>query len=102
MGLTLKGLIIRKYNPEQNHLTAIFFLIAINSMQGWTATTRHGVTRKRNTKKLKHRKSVQKEPTVQICLLIIDLKPFRSCVKGKHSIGSEFQGLAVRGKKLLT
>ena len=23
-------------------------------MQGWTATTRHGVTRKRSTKRLKH------------------------------------------------
>ena len=32
----------------------IFFLIGIHSMQGWTATTRHGVTRKRSTKRLKH------------------------------------------------
>ena len=31
-----------------------FFLIGIHSMQGWTATTRHGVTRKRSTKRLKH------------------------------------------------
>ena len=31
-----------------------------------------------------------------------DLKPSRSQVKGKHSIGIEFQSLAVRGKKLLT
>ena len=30
----------------------IFFLIGIHSMQGWTATTRHGVTRKRSTKRL--------------------------------------------------
>ena len=27
------------------------FLIGIHSIQGWTATTRHGVTRKRRTKK---------------------------------------------------
>ena len=32
-----------------------FFSIGIHSMmQGWTATTRHGVTRKRSTKRLKH------------------------------------------------
>ena len=30
------------------------------------------------------------------------LKPLRSHVKGKHSIGTELQGLSVRGKKLLT
>ena len=28
-----------------------FFLIGIHSMQGWTATTRHGVTRKKKRKK---------------------------------------------------
>ena len=47
-------------------------------------------------------KSVQKEPTVKMCLLILDLKQFRSQVKRKHSIGREFQSLAVRRKKLLT
>ena len=31
-----------------------FFLIGIHSMQGWRATTRHGVARKRSTKRLKH------------------------------------------------
>ena len=31
-----------------------FFLIGIHSMQGWTATTGHGITRKRNTKRLRH------------------------------------------------
>ena len=31
-----------------------FFLIGIHSMQGRTATTRHGVTRKKSTKRLKH------------------------------------------------
>ena len=30
----------------------IFFLIGIHSMQGWTATTRHGVTRKEAQKRL--------------------------------------------------
>ena len=30
------------------------FLIEIHSMQGWTATTKHGVTWKRSTKRLKH------------------------------------------------
>ena len=31
----------------------LFFLIGLDSMQGWTATTRHGVTRKGSTKRLK-------------------------------------------------
>ena len=30
------------------------FLIGIHSMQGWTATTSHGVTRKWSIKRLKH------------------------------------------------
>ena len=30
---------------------------------------------------------------------MLDLKPFRSYIKGKHSIGREFQSLAVQGKK---
>ena len=42
-----------------------------------------------------YRKSVQKEPTVKRCLLILDLKPLKSQVKGKHFIGREFQSLAV-------
>ena len=33
-------------------------------------------------------------------MLILDLKSFRSQVKGKHSIQGEFQSLAVNGKKL--
>ena len=36
------------------HLCVYFFNIGIHSMQGLTATTRHGVTRKRNTKRLRH------------------------------------------------
>ena len=32
---------------------------------------------------------------------ILDLKPLRSSVKGKHSIGREVQSLAVRGQKLV-
>ena len=59
-------------------------------MQGWTANTMHGVTRKKEYKKIKaYRKSLYKEPTVDMCLLILDLKPLRSKVKGKHSIGRE-------------
>ena len=32
----------------------IYILTGIHSMQGWTATARHGVTRKRNTKRLRN------------------------------------------------
>ena len=41
-------------------------------MQDQPATTRHGVTRKGNTKR--YMKSVQKEPAVKRRLLILDLK----------------------------
>ena len=64
---------------------------------------RHGVTRKKKHKQIKaYRKSVQKESTVKKCLLILELKLFRSQVKGKHSIGRDYQSLTVRGKKPLT
>ena len=49
-----------------------------------------------------YRISLYKEPTVKGCLLIPELKSFRLLVKGKHSIRRNFQGLAVRGKKLFT
>ena len=60
-------------------------LIGISSMQGWAATTRLGVTRKRSTKGLKHKGylfkkdlhlkyiSYYKERTVKRYLLILDL-----------------------------
>ena len=57
--------------------------------------------KKREHKKIRaYRKSLYKEPKVNRCLLILDLKPLGSKVKGKHSLGGEFQNLAVRGKKL--
>ena len=72
-------------------------------MQGWTATRRHPVTRKRSSKRLKHAENLfRKKLQLKTCLLILDLKTLRSLVKGKHSIGREFQSIAVRGKKLLT
>ena len=40
-------------------------------------------------------KDAQKDYNIQEICLILDLKPFRSCVKGKHFLGTEFQGLAV-------
>ena len=56
-----------------------FFLIGIHSMQGCTAITWHGVTKKKKHRKIKaYRKSVQKETTVKRCLLILDLKPLRT------------------------
>ena len=59
--------------------------------------------KKKKYKKIKaYGKSLDKEPAVNRCLLILDLKPFRLQVKGKHSIGIEFQSLAEREKKLLT
>ena len=37
-----------------------------------------------------------------MCLLIQDLESFILYLKGKHSIGKELHGLAVRGEQLLT
>ena len=41
------------------------FFIGIHSMQGWTATTRHAVTRKTSTKRLTHTKSLYRK-TLQL------------------------------------
>ena len=42
------------------------FLIGIHSMQGWTATTRHGVTRERSKKRLKHTRNLfRKNPQLK-------------------------------------
>ena len=38
--------------PDNTYHLGLFFLIGIHSMQGWTATTRHGVTRKKAQKRL--------------------------------------------------
>ena len=40
--------------------------------------------KKKQKKNTAYRKSLQKEPTVKRCLLILDLHPLRSQVKGKH------------------
>ena len=40
------SLYIRMVGKDLQLKTFFFFLIGIHSMQGWTATTRHGVTRK--------------------------------------------------------
>ena len=58
--------------------------------------------KKKHKKITTYRKSVQKESAVKTCLLILDLKPLRLQVKGKHSKDREFQSLALRGRKLLT
>ena len=54
--LNLKLNIISHLQPLENIIDAfknLFFWIGIHSMQGWTATRRHGATRKRSTKKIK-------------------------------------------------
>ena len=60
------------------------------------------IYKKTKHKKIKaYRESLCKEPTVNRYLLNLALKPYRLKAKGKHFTGREFQGLAVRGKKLL-
>ena len=60
-----------------------------------------GYKKKKHKKVKAYKKSVQKELEFKRCLLILDLKPLRSYIKGNHSTGTEFQSLAVQGKKLL-
>ena len=52
-GSQSKATIIINFEEKRDPLS-IFFKIGIYSMQGWTATARHGVTRKRSTKRLQH------------------------------------------------
>ena len=48
-------------------------------MQDWTATTRYMELQEKEVQKIKaYRKSVRKELTAKRCLLILDLKSFRS------------------------
>ena len=65
------------------------FLIGIPS--------RHG-----NTKRLKNTGNLFIKNVQMKGVLILDLKPFISYIKGNHSIAREFHSLAVRGKTLLT
>ena len=56
-----------------------------------------GRQNKKKRKRLKaYSKANQKEAAIKRCLLILD---HLTQVKGKHSIGREFQSLAVQGKK---
>ena len=48
-----------------------FFLIGIHSFQSWTTTTRHGVTRKRNTKRLRHTGNLFRKNRIKGCVLYI-------------------------------
>ena len=68
--------------PAKTIITAklilIFFLIGINSMQGWTATTRHGLTRKEAQKILQDTENLFRKNLQLKDVLILDLKPLRS------------------------
>ena len=53
--LCVRVLNIPRLSVSQGSEFVCFFLIRIHCMEGWTAPSRHGVTRKRSTKRLKHR-----------------------------------------------
>ena len=55
-----------------------FMLIGIHFMQGSTATTRHGGTSKRSTKRLKYTRNLFRKKLQLKGVLILDLKPLRS------------------------
>ena len=62
--------------------------------------------KKKNTiktyRKVLKKKKEKEKNKCRRCLLTLDLKPFRSQVKGKDSAGEKFRILTVSGKKLLT
>ena len=69
-------------STAKNYSPLSFFLIGTHFTQDWTTTTRHGVTGKTSTKRLKQfftenlsRKNLQL--ILVQCLSILDLKPFR-------------------------
>ena len=65
-------------------------------MQGWKATTRHEVTTKKSTKRLKHTGNMFRNN-----LQLKGVHPFRSGQR-KAFYRKRIHSLAVRGKKLLT
>ena len=76
--------------------TLLYFYLKLGFTLCKTEQSLQGMKLQKKQKKIKaYRKSLYKEPAVYTCLLILDLKPFRLSVKGKHSIGRKFQGLGV-------
>ena len=59
-----------------------------------------GMELQEKEEKNKNTGKLLKEPKIKRCLLTLNLKPFRSKVKGKQSARTELQSLAVQGKKL--
>ena len=57
-----------------------FFLIWIHALQGWTAFTRHGVTGKRSTKRLKHTGNLSRK-NLQLKALYRQRIPGPSCAR---------------------
>ena len=70
----------------------------MHSVQGRTAFYEAWSYIKNKYKRIKaYRESAKKKPTVKKYLLNLDLKPFRSYVKGRYSVNREFQSLVVQG-----
>ena len=67
-----------KHRREYETIGLIFVLIGIHSMQDWTATVRHGVTRKEAQKRLQDTKNLfRKNPQLKDVLILV-LKSLRS------------------------
>ena len=87
--LKLESLEKKKKNGEDLQWSIFSILFC----QGcFTATARYGVTRKGSRKGyIEYSKADYKEPKEKKCLLTLDLKPFRSQIKEKHSARKKFQ-----------
>lgn len=57
---------------------SLIFLLDFHSTEGWKATRKNGVTRKRRKWWKAYEKAKLKEPRDKRCLLTLDLQPLRS------------------------
>ena len=62
IGLKIVRIILETWRSINRLILQPFFLIRIHSMQDWTATMRHGFTRKRRKRSKGYRKTLLKEP----------------------------------------
>ena len=76
----------QKASILQNHMK----IIQVYTFFYWSHYTACSYKKKKHKKIKTYRKSLWKEPAVNRCLLILDLKTFRLQVKGNHYIGREY------------
>ena len=75
--------------PKREHMYFFFKKLRFTPYKAEQPPEAWGYKKKKHKKAKAYRKCVWKEPTDKRYLLILDLKPVTSYVKGKHSMGRE-------------